>query len=105
MKDYINNIEIMSAQQKLWGSIPVGKKSKGVKIFGAYFRRMRARLGAPKAITAAAHKLARILYAMLKERKSFLEVGQDAYEQAYEERQLRSLKKRARELGFNLVTC
>lgn len=70
---------------------------------GAYFRRMRARLGAPKAITAAAHKLARILYTMLKERKSFTEVGQAAYEQAYKERQLFSLQKRAQELGYNLV--
>lgn len=72
---------------------------------GAYFRRMRARLGAPKAITAAAHKLARILYVMLKERKSFTEIGQDAYEQAYKERQLYSLKQRAEELGYNLVAC
>lgn len=56
----------------------------------AYFRRMRARLGAPKAITAA-HKLAKILYTMLKERKSFTEVGQAAYEAAYKERQLLSL--------------
>ncbi len=70
---------------------------------GAYFRRMRARLGAPKAITAAAHKLAKILYTMLKERKSFTEVGQAAYEQAYKERQLYALKKRAQDLGFNLV--
>lgn len=72
---------------------------------GAYFRRMRARLGAPKAITAAAHKLAKILYTMLKERKSFTEVGQATYEQAYKERQLLSLQKRARELGYGLVAC
>lgn len=58
---------------------------------GAYFLRIRARLGAPKAITAAAHKLAKILYAMLKEHKNFAEVGQGAYEQAYKERQLLSL--------------
>lgn len=70
---------------------------------GAYFRRMRARLGAPKAITAAAHKLAKILYTMLKEQKSFTEVGQTAYEQAYKARQLLSLQKRARELGYELV--
>ena len=72
---------------------------------GAYFRRMRARLGAPKAITAAAHKLAKILYTMLKERKSFTEVGQAAYEAAYKERQLLSLQKRAKELGYGLVAC
>jgi transposase len=70
---------------------------------GAYFRRMRARLGAPKAITAAAHKLAKILYTMLKERKNFTEIGQAAYEQAYKERQLCVIKKRAQEFGYNLV--
>jgi len=72
---------------------------------GAYFRNMRARLGAPKAITAAAHKLAKILYTMLKERKSFIEIGQAAYEQTYKERQLLSLRKRAKELGYGLVAC
>lgn len=72
---------------------------------GAYFRRMRARLGAPKAITAAAHKLAKIIYTMLRERKSFTEVGQAEYEQAYKAKQLLSLQKRAKELGYGLVAC
>jgi len=74
---------------------------------GAYYRKMRARLGAPKAITATAHKLARILYAMLREKKSFVEIGQEAYEQAYKERQVASLKRKAKELGFALseVAC
>ena len=70
---------------------------------GAYFRRMRARLGAPKAITAAAHKLAKILYTMLKERASFTEIGQATYEERYKERQLISLRKRAQEMGYTLV--
>lgn len=72
---------------------------------GAYFRRMRAKLGAPKAITATAHKLARILYKMLKEQITFQEAGQEAYENEYKERQLKSLQKRAEELGYQLVTC
>jgi transposase len=33
---------------------------------GAFYRRMRRRLGAPKAITATAHKLARLVYSLLK---------------------------------------
>jgi len=69
---------------------------------GAFFRRMRTRLGAPKAITASAHKLAVILYTMLKDQKSFDEAGQEAYEEAYKSRQLYSLKKRAEEFGFKL---
>lgn len=72
---------------------------------GSYFRRMRARLGAPKAITAGAHKIAVILYTMIKGKKSFNEAGQEAYEAAYKLRQLSLLQKKAEELGFNLVTC
>ena len=63
---------------------------------------MRARLGAPKAITATAHKLARILYAMLREKKSFIEIGQEAYEKAHKEKQIATLKKKAKEFGFTL---
>ena len=44
--------------------------------------------GSPKAITATAHKLARILYHMLKNRQSFIEAGQDEYERQYRERVL-----------------
>ena len=40
---------------------------------GAYYRRMCAKLGAPVAITATAHKLARIIYIMLKERKPYFD--------------------------------
>jgi transposase len=44
---------------------------------GAYFRRMNARLGAPMAITAAAHKLARLIYRMLRFGTEYLDRGQD----------------------------
>ena len=70
---------------------------------GAYYRRMRARLGAPKAITATAHKLARILYAMLRDKRSFKEVGQEAYEEEYKKRQIATLKKKAKELGLTFA--
>jgi transposase len=70
---------------------------------GAYFRRMRARLGAPKAITATAHKLARILYNMIKHRRSFMETGQDEYELRYKERVIANLKRRALDMGYELV--
>jgi transposase len=70
---------------------------------GAYFRRMRARLGAPKAITAAAHKLARILYNMIKNRQSFIEAGQDEYERLYKKRVVENLIRKATEMGYELV--
>jgi transposase len=70
---------------------------------GGYYRRMRAKHGAPKAITATAHKLARIFYYMLKDRKTYHDPGQDYYEQKYRERVINNLKRRAKELGLELV--
>ena len=70
---------------------------------GAYYRRMKARLGAPKAITATAHKLARLLYSMLKYGTEYTDLGQDYYENRYKDRVIKNMKKRASELGYELV--
>ncbi len=70
---------------------------------GAYYRRMQARCGAPKAITSTAHKLARLVYSMLKYGSAYVDAGQDYYERQYKERVVRNLKQRAKALGFELV--
>jgi len=70
---------------------------------GGYYRRMRAKHGAPKAITATAHKLARIFYYMLKDRKPYHDPGQNYYEQKYRDQVIKNLKRRAKELGLELV--
>lgn len=70
---------------------------------GAFFRRMRARLGAPKAITAAAHKLAKILYRMLSTGEDYRELGENYYEQRHQNRVLANLQKRAKEIGYKLI--
>ena len=70
---------------------------------GAYLRRQRSRLGAPKAITATAHKLARMVYSMLKHGTAYVDVGQEYYEERYRTRVVNNLKKKAKELGFELV--
>lgn len=69
---------------------------------GAFYRRMRARLGAPSAVTATAHKLAKIIYFMLKNRKSYHDLGTDYYEQQFRSRVLRNLSRQATKLGFRL---
>jgi transposase len=69
---------------------------------GAFFRRMRARFGTPKAITAVAHKLARILFRMLRDGTDYREPGENYYEEQYQERVLANLKKRAKEMGYVL---
>ena len=69
---------------------------------GAFYRRMKARLGAPQAITAAAHQLARTLYAMLRRGTAYADAGQEAYEQQFRQRQIKNFEKRARKLGYVL---
>jgi transposase len=70
---------------------------------GAYARRMRARLGAPKAITATARKLAVIIYNMLKYGKVYVDRGAQYYEEQYRAAMLKNLKRRAKQLGYELV--
>lgn len=70
---------------------------------GAYFRRLCARMDKPKAVTAAAHKLARLIYTMLTKGEEYTDQGQDYYEERYRERVLRQLAKRAEKLGMLLV--
>jgi transposase len=70
---------------------------------GAYLRRMCARMDKPKAITAAAHTLARLIYTMLTKGQEYTDKGQDYYEERYRERVLRQLSQRAQKLGMKLV--
>jgi transposase len=77
--------------------------SRSNSALGAFYRRQRARLGAPKAITATAHKLARTVYSMLKNGSEYVDQGQDYYEKRYRERVTKNLKKRAAAMGFELV--
>lgn len=70
---------------------------------GAYFRRMCSRMDKPKAVTAAAHKLARLIYTMLTKGEEYTAQGQEYYEERYRERVLRHLAQRAEKMGMKLV--
>lgn len=76
---------------------------KSKTALGAYYRRMRGRLGPAKAITATAHKLAILVYRMLKYGMEYVEQGQRAYEQQYHRRRLQLLAKRVRQMGYVMV--
>ena len=70
---------------------------------GAFLRRKKAHLGAPQAITATAHKLARIIYAMLRYGQEYVDAGAEYYERQYQQRALHAAKRRAAKLGYQLV--
>ncbi len=70
---------------------------------GAYLRRLCSRMEKPKTITATAHKLARLIYAMLTKGEEYSDRGQDDFEQRYRERAVRQLAKRAQQLGWQFI--
>jgi len=69
---------------------------------GAFYRRLAARTGKAKAITATARKLAVLVYRVLSGDLIYNDPGATAY-QLNRARELKSLRKRAKLLGFELV--
>ena len=70
---------------------------------GAYYRRLCARMDKPKAVTAAAHKLARLIYAMLTHGQEYTDREQDYFEERYRQRVLHNLAQKAKAMGMQLV--
>jgi hypothetical protein len=70
---------------------------------GAFFRRKRAQIGAAKAITAAACKLARMYYMTLSTGKPFIEPGAQAYHELQKEKYLKKVKKQVLQWGYKLT--
>ncbi|NJM40484.1 MAG: IS110 family transposase [Anaerolineae bacterium] len=70
---------------------------------GAYHRRMKARIGPAQAVVATAHKLAVITYYMLRDKTPYRPRDAAAYDQHFRERQVKSLERNAKRLGFSLV--
>jgi transposase len=70
---------------------------------GAYFRRLCGRMDKAKAVTAAAHKLARLFYALLTRGQEYVDQGQLYYEERYRQRVIYSLQRKANKLGMSLV--
>jgi transposase len=70
--------------------------------FGAFYRRLKGRLGPAQALVATAHKIARTVYHMLKHRVPYHDIGAAEYNQRFRERELQYLQKKAAKLGYTL---
>lgn len=70
---------------------------------GAFYRRLRSRLGAPKAINATARKVAIIFYNMLKHKTAYKTQSQEEYNEAHKNRMVKNLKQKAKQFGLELV--
>ena len=70
---------------------------------GAFYRRIQARCGGPKAVVATARKIAERVYRLLKHGEEYVRQDMEAYEKSYEQRQAKSLARKAASLGYKLV--
>ncbi len=77
--------------------------SRSQSALGAFYRRIKARHGAPIAITATAHKLARIIYRMLKDKVPYQPQDQQQYNEQQQARTFSRLQRQAKKFGFTLV--
>ena len=71
---------------------------------GAFGRKLRAGKGASQAIVALAHKLACIVYHMLKNKESYRRASAADYDKANLDRERKSIERRAAKLGLKLTT-
>ena len=76
---------------------------KSDSALGVFYRRLKFRPGSAKAITATAHKIARIIYDMLKNQEDYRDPGAAYYEEQDRQRALPNLKCKARKLGMGVV--
>ena len=76
--------------------------SRSESALGAFYRRLCARMDKPKANTATAHKLARMVYFMLTRGEAYVDQGQQRYEEQQRQRSIAALKRRAAALGFQI---
>jgi transposase len=81
-------------------AVNVGKTHTAL---GAFYRRLGARVGKAKAVTATARKLAVIFYNALRFGMKYADPGENHYEQNYQDRVLHQLRRRAKQMGFTLV--
>lgn len=80
-----------------WGLI------RSTSYLGAYLRRQRSRLGAPKAVTATAHKLARIVYHLMRYGLAYVKQTEGAYAEQVRQRLEEQFRRRAKELGYEVA--
>lgn len=71
---------------------------------GSFYRRLRSRIGAPKALTATAAKLARLVWRLMTYGVAYVDIGQTEYEKRTEQKTLQYMVKKAAALGYGLVS-
>ena len=98
----ISGGKVLSSATKPCANRAAQALRKSQTALGAHHRRLCSRMDKPKAITASAHKLARLVYFMLTRGQAFVEAGQDEYEERCHQQMVQNLTIPAQQLGFQL---
>jgi len=77
--------------------------SRSDSALGAFYRRLCSRMDKPRANTAVAHKLARMVFFMLTRGQDYVDQGRERYEVQQRQRTIAALKRRAAALGFQIT--
>ena len=101
----IDGIDVMVAQTLVSEVGLDMSRLRSQTYLGAQYRRLRSKLGAPKAITAMAHRLARLVYRMLKYGQKYVDKGAEYYEQRNHQQQIEFLRKKAAKLGLQVIAA
>ena len=80
-------------------AVTIGRTSTAL---GAFYRRLAARIGKAKAVTATARKIAILFYNAMRFGRDYRDPGADQYERKYRERVIKQLHRRASEFGYTL---
>jgi transposase len=90
---------------RLWTALRLAAQtlSSSKSAMGAFYRRKRAHLGPEKAINAAAHKLARMIYFTIKYQRPYVDPGPDHYLERHRDQALKTMEKRLRQMGYTLT--
>ena len=94
-----------STTNRLWTALRIAAQtlSKSKSALGAYYRRKRAQRGEQKAIGAAAHKLARMIYFTLRDQRPYADPGEQYYLRRHEARIVKNAEKTLRMFGYSVV--
>jgi hypothetical protein len=100
LSSWVKKSKNSAAQALRVGAMSLGNSNSAL---GAYFRRMKAREGVSTAVTATAAKMGRIIYAMIKKKEEYRDIGADYYDKKFKEKYVKNLKRRASYMGYTLV--
>jgi transposase len=105
----ISGGKVLSSRTRRSGSrvaallrLAAGAVGRTQTALGAFYRRLAARVGKVKAITATARKIAVLVYNTLRHGIAYADPGASYYEERYRQRVLSNLRRRAKSLGYVL---